>query len=347
MNRFAAYGGARLADPSKWVPFYLGFLITISYLLLRCALDCIFLFTIGFPFDYQPLWLDINWWTEIVNAILIGYIPASLVVARRGINRDLEQLKSRLRQKDTSFEAIFALKNRPAQSMGQAFRLAGLLGGFFLVFTDSTSYLGTERALTNPGFVWSLIRLPLFVWLICTLIVSDLNATRTYWKLGRHQVDVDLLDIQSLQSFTSRGLRSALTWILFSIIFSLFWLGDSASEQNVLLLIVMLTMATAAFALPLIGVHQEIKSVKVTELDRLRNEIRTERSVVIDQPSTENISNPRLANLISYYHFIEQVREWPIDAANLLRFFLYLIIGLGSWLGGAVVERMLDSTLGS
>ena len=29
---------------------------------------------------------------------------------------------------------------------------------------------------------------------------------------------------------------------------------------------------------------------------------------------------------------------------DLLRFFMYLLIGLGSWLGGAVVERLLDTT---
>jgi hypothetical protein len=53
-----------------------------------------------------------------------------------------------------------------------------------------------------------------------------------------------------------------------------------------------------------------------------------------------------LANLIAYHQLIARVREWPIDFANLLRFFLYLFIGLGSWLGGAIVERLLDSTLG-
>ena len=33
---------------------------------------------------------------------------------------------------------------------------------------------------------------------------------------------------------------------------------------------------------------------------------------------------------------IDNAREWPVDAANLLKFIGYLLLGLGSWLGGAV-----------
>jgi hypothetical protein len=53
-----------------------------------------------------------------------------------------------------------------------------------------------------------------------------------------------------------------------------------------------------------------------------------------------------LANLIAYYQLIDRTQEWPINAASLLRFFMYVLIGLGSWLGAALVERMLDRTLG-
>jgi len=184
-------------------------------------------------------------------------------------------------------------------------------------------------------------------WLICTLIVSDLNAARTYFHIGRNLIEVDLLDVQSLSPFARRGLRSALMWVTFSIILSLFWLGEGvASPHNFHLLVALLTMATVAFVVPLVGVHHRILSAKRLELDRLRDEIRVERAAVVDRLSDENSANPRLANLIAYHQLIDRTREWPIDAANLLRFFMYLLIGLGSWLGGAVVERLLDRTFG-
>ena len=105
-------------------------------------------------------------------------------------------------------------------------------------------------------------------------------------------------------------------------------------------------MASAAFVVPLLGVHSRIQSVKRSELDRLRDEILAERAVVLNETSNADQQSPRLANLIAYYQLIERAREWPVDAANLLRFFLYLLIGLGSWLGGAVVELLLSRSLG-
>jgi hypothetical protein len=34
-----------------------------------------------------------------------------------------------------------------------------------------------------------------------------------------------------------------------------------------------------------------------------------------------------------------------VDATNMLRIIGYLLLGLGSWRGGAVVERILDSAI--
>jgi hypothetical protein len=106
-------------------------------------------------------------------------------------------------------------------------------------------------------------------------------------------------------------------------------------------------MATGAFIVPLIGIHGNILAVKRLELDRLRDAIRIERATLTDKLPGGKSASPHLANLIAYYQLIERTREWPIDAINLLRFALYLLIGLGSWLGSAMAERVLDRTLGS
>ena len=143
-----------------------------------------------------------------------------------------------------------------------------------------------------------------------------------------------------------RGQRSALIWVLFSSIFSLFWLG-AASRYNLPLLILALSMATAAFVVPLGGVRKNLLAVKRAELDRLREEIRRERGLTLEAESTGEDPSPRLGNLIAYFQLIDSAREWPVDAANLLRFVAYLLLGLGSWLGGALVERVLESALRS
>jgi hypothetical protein len=330
----------------SWSPFWLGLSVAIGVLLLRCALDGLYLVSWGLPDGYQPLWRSNIWWPEIVNATLMGYIPAALAVARRGIDRDVTQLRPKLLCNDTEVTELRSTASKPSGLGGRMFKLAGLVGGAIIVFVDPSITFSSEPSLTNPAFIWPLLRIPVFTWLICTLFVFDFNATRTYLHMGRDLVEVDLLDIQFLSPFARKGLRSALTWVLFSIVLSLFWLGEhTASQQNFSLLVTLLTMATVTFLVPLIGVHKNILQTKSTELDRLREQIRTEHAAFTSPLSDENRDSPRLANQIAYYQLVGSAREWPIDAASLLRFLAYLFIGLGSWLGGAVVERMLDSAL--
>jgi hypothetical protein len=337
---------ARFDNKGVWAPFWLGFIVTLGFLLLRCVFDLLFLLSGGFPEGSYPLWQSDVWWPEIVNATMLGYIPAAFVVTRQGFDRDLDALRPWLSGGDTAIADIRSAAFRPAGVAAQIFRLLGLLAGLVGVFLDPTLTAGTEPSLANPNFLWSAIRIPIFIWLVLGLIVSDLNVTRAYRYAGRNLIEVDLLDVQSLAPFARKGLRSAFMWVLFLVIFSLFWLGEgTAARQNPTLFVMVLTMASIAFIIPLAGVHDNILSVKRPELNRLREEIRLERVQLLDQRSDGATTSPRLANLVTYYQLIEQTREWPIDAANLLRFIMYLLIGLGSWLGGAVVERLLDSTL--
>lgn len=336
----------KFENTGRWAPVWLGLAVTVGVLLIRCAIDVFFLNTWGFPDGVSPLWRSDLWWPEIVNAVLLGYIPAVLVISRRGIGRDLVSLAPLLTRGDADVADVRAAATRPAGYIGHAFKLVAILGGVSIVFLDSSATRVTEQSISNPDFIWPLFRIPVFLWCIASLIIADLIATRAYLNMGRNLIEVDLLEVQLLSPFARRGLRSALMWVAFSLLFSLFWLGgDTASQQNPYLLAVLLSMAVYAFIVPLIGAHSRILSVKTSELDRLRYEIRIERAVVTEKNVDDNSSNARLANLISCYQLIKGAREWPINAAGLLKFLLYLFIGLGSWLGGAVVELLLDRTL--
>jgi hypothetical protein len=334
-----------LEEKGTWAPFWLGLGIFLGYLVVRGAFDGLFLVSWGFPVGTDPLWRSDSFWTELVNAALLGYIPAVLLMAHRGVSRDLIQLRPRLVGSDADVADIRRAATRSSGVVARVCQGLGFLGGFYLVLHDPSLSLGSESTLTNPAFMWPLVRTPIFGWVLVTLVVSDLNGTLAYWRLGRDHIEVDLLDLQSLTPFARRGLRSALTWVVFSMVFSLFWIGDHASHVNPFVFIAVLTMATVAFAMPLIGVHTNIRTVKRLELERLRGEIRVERAGVLNELSVDTDNSPKLANLIAYFQLIDRTREWPIDAVNVLRFFMYLLIGLGSWLGGAVVERLLDRTL--
>jgi len=42
---------------------------------------------------------------------------------------------------------------------------------------------------------------------------------------------------------------------------------------------------------------------------------------------------------------VRTIREWPFDLQTVSRSVLLIVLGAGSWLGGAIVERLLDGLL--
>ncbi len=317
-----------------------GLSIAVVYLLLHTAFDALFLAVWTFPPGELPLWQKDTWWADVVNAVLIGYLPAAQAISRRGVARDLAELRPRLRCNDAEITALSDAATGQGGPIARALSLSGLALGAWSTFVDPSMAGGATPSSSDPWFLWSLGRNTLMVWLGVRFVVYDFNVTRIYLALGRNSVDIDLLDIRSLALFARRGQRSALTWVLFSSIFSLFWVGGEAARGNLHSLVVLLSMATFAFVGPLATLRQAIQAEKRAELERLREQIREARAQADTAPDS-----PRLANLVGYYQLIDSAREWPVDAANLLKFIGYLTLGLGSWLGAAMVERILDSAI--
>jgi len=102
-------------------------------------------------------------------------------------------------------------------------------------------------------------------------------------------------------------------------------------------------VVTSAFLQPVVGVRRRIRTVKRAELERLHGALRRERLLEAgpetDEPRT------RMADLIAYRSLVQNVHEWPFDVSTLARFLLFGALGVGSWLGGALVERLLDVVL--
>ncbi len=327
-------------------PVGLGVGLALGYLACHWAFDGLFLLAWGFPDTAQPAWRNDRWWSDLVNAALIGYVPAALRAARLGVVRDLALLRPHLRFTDEEFTQTQNDINGLGGPLARALSLSGVPIGIALAYLDPLIAMAAETSPSDPAFAWALVRNAVFVGLVTYLITSDLHATRCYAALGRDRVIVDLLDVGSLAPLARRGQRSVLIWAVFSSIFSLFWLGDAAAQGNAALLIMILGIATAAYFIPLFGTRRNIRAAKQGELDRLRTKIRSEREITGAADTAGSQQSPRLANLVSYYQLIESTREWPIDATNLVRLTLYLTLGLGSWLGAAVVERVLDGLLG-
>jgi hypothetical protein len=104
----------------------------------------------------------------------------------------------------------------------------------------------------------------------------------------------------------------------------------------------MLGVPAAALLLPARGARDRIRAAKRGRLVALRDEIRKgERALENIGPEGDRAA-VRLPALLALEARVEAVREWPFDASSLLRLSFYVSLGLGSWLGAAAVERLLE-----
>ncbi len=90
--------------------------------------------------------------------------------------------------------------------------------------------------------------------------------------------------------------------------------------------------------LPLSGIRKKIRAARDRELDWCRQTLKIAR----DEMKSGADEQQSIAEIVAYRSMIEKIRNWPFDSPTMVRFTLYIMIPLGSWLGGAFVERGLD-----
>jgi hypothetical protein len=93
------------------------------------------------------------------------------------------------------------------------------------------------------------------------------------------------------------------------------------------------------------GVRRRIRTTKRAELERVNGALRLERDRILEADPGTDGPGTRLADLVAYRSLVQSVREWPFDVSTVARFLLFGALGVGSWLGGALVERLLDVVL--
>jgi hypothetical protein len=194
----------------------------------------------------------------------------------------------------------------------------------------------------NYDVAWHRTTTLLFVWWIgCFCFVTVTESLRLS-RLSKAIESVDLLNLDRFDPLIHQGHTNALLVIGVVTILSL--LGVEARYWPALILFWALFIGVAwlGLMLPLRTIRHKIRATKQAELDWCRQRVRQAR----DALKSDADPDVPLAELAAYQRLVENVRNWPFDNPNLLRFILYLLIPLGSWLGGALVERGLDLFLG-
>jgi hypothetical protein len=283
---------------------------------------------------------------SVVFALLAGYLPAATAYAVTGGRRTLAALAPVLQ--------VAAAQAADAARIGwydrRALRRSGLIGVAAALFVPvvvdlSLSVYDLRGASTAAAGHRVLVAVA--GWLLARFVHVTLADSRRLAALGRQGVRVDLLDLSPLAPFARHGLRSALLGLGFFAIVALL-LPDWRARPGLPWVLggglaVAAAFAAAALVIPLRGVHAAIVAAKADESAWCRGEIRRRREALASGGTREGAP---LHELASYLALVEGARAWPLDVSTLARFALYLALPVGSWLGGAVVERLVDALLG-
>jgi uncharacterized membrane protein YcjF (UPF0283 family) len=270
----------------------------------------------------------------------------------RGTFRDLEALRPVLRG---GADTYADLRRQLIQFERRRLWMGGFLGfAFICALAELAIGFWTQRILVAD---WSLRDPCLAVvafayWITVGLGAAYLiDSARLYSRIGERYVTVGLLDLAPLAPVTRHGLRIVLLVVILSaytvISGTVNISSDSSAHGTAVFLIVLciVVLAAAAFVLPVLGLRRQIRARKAEELSKLRKKIRRDEELVTELGSASAEAGGRLPGLMVLEKRIESVREWPFDAPTLTRFFLYVAIPLGSWVGGALVERLLGAAL--
>ena len=192
--------------------------------------------------------------------------------------------------------------------------------------------------LWNYDVFWHRITTVFFAWwLACSCYVVVVESARLS-RLSEEFDSLDLLDLAPYQPLVRQGLINALLLIGGVSVMSL--LGVESRYGTVLagFWITSILLAWVGLMLPLRGIRRKIREAKDRELDWCRRALIRERDNL--KSGTDGQTN--IGQVVAYREMINDIRNWPFDNPTLARFALYLLIPLGSWLGGAFVERGLD-----
>jgi len=190
------------------------------------------------------------------------------------------------------------------------------------------NYDVTWHRVTTVFFVW---------WLGCLCYVTVVESVRLS-RLSDNIESLDLLELHPYQPLIRQGLTNALLIIGVVSVMSLLGIESRYWPALVGFWIMFIVLAWAGLMLPLRGIRKKIKAAKAEELDWCTRTLKTAR----DGLKTGVSTNKSIADVAAYKYSIENIKNWPFDNPTLVRFFLYLLIPLGSWLGGAFVERGVD-----
>jgi hypothetical protein len=323
----------RLFEASPVSPLWTGLALVMAYQLLAS----LFAWLSGSASTGGP---ELSWSWEVVNGVVIALPLTANAYACRGALRDLRELRPRVALDDAGYASERDAATRPPRAWLAATSGASVALMAGVVFFDPAIWTSGRRpGFAEPLLYWSLFKNLAAAYCFGRMLALEGSLTRSTARIASH-VRIDLLAPETLAPLARKGQRSVLLWLLLSSCISLFWLEGRPASINLLALAVMLGVAAAAFLLPLARARERIAEARRAELRRVNALLEQERERLFAGAAA---APGRVADLVAWRSLVASVHEWPVTTPVLVRSALLVLLAVGSWLGGAVVERVVEA----
>jgi hypothetical protein len=277
----------------------------------------------------------------ITLTLLAGYVPTAQRYQRLASRRHLAEIRSATGGARRADDVV-------ATRAGGG-RRAGLLGLLLVPFTalviDRDPSLYLRPGYWGAGTLWAWTAGVLFCWSLGRFAHATLESARAFSAVADELERIDLLGRDWLTPFAREGLFSALLWLVIPTVFTINLTDEPLLYVMAPLTLICVSIGTIALLLPSRGARRRLRATKREEIARVHRAIRGDTDALQASVIGGRRSEPSIADLLAYERFLQSISSWPFDQATWLRFGLVLALPLGSWLGGAVVERLLSSLL--
>ncbi len=194
----------------------------------------------------------------------------------------------------------------------------------------------------NLRLLFSCVFVVAIGWHLYRLLTSLLFYARQFSKIAKSLPELELFETALPKIFVQQGIRSALLIIGFvSICGNLLVAPGTRIDVAVITGVVSSLSAAMVFIYPVVGIHQRINETKQKQLSDLQLQIEP----LTKQLKSDDLDWQKLSTLLALEARTQSVKEWPFDASSISRFAFYIAIGLSSWVGAALVEKLLDSVI--
>jgi len=298
--------------------------------------------------------MDAYTWAAFVTSLLtgFGFSASSFMLVQD--EKDLKAVSSLIGYDGDELANEWLAYVRERISRGRLTALGFFAMGLAMVTTNipgASDVLRLNDPEVYPWFqqvpaAWFLVFVPLNFALIGKGAYFTMVDERFHRNMRRAHLEIDLLHPEQLEPFTRMALRRSFLWIVGSSICLLLFLNAAVNPMGLLpFTIAIMVVASLTLIAPLTGIHHKISAAKKRELRTVRASIGKLRDEVLygTNPTITNNAAQRLTGLVAYEGRLEKTSEWPLDLPTLGTFSFYLAIPVISWVGGALMERLIDA----